>query len=618
MINRFIPIFISFASLLIVLFFWENIKLSYDNTNNIIGEYYYKKFNPTNEILRFIIFIGVPTTIYLIFYFLINKDCLSINKNKDDFFLNKIKNEKLDPLKKTYFFLIFLIFIEFLSIDFKIFISQMDIFHHGTFLVPPMNYLISGNFFQSTIHDYGFIANNIGLIYNFFFGYYSLGAIFFTFLIFILLIKFSLILLIKKIINLCSFNNNTKVLFFIVLSLIAISLPNYYDHLKYFAPRMVLYLFFIFFLAYEICRNKEINFRFFFIGFFSVLSVLWWFDVGAYTNLLILLSILYLSIFKQFKNVSIIIASILFTWLLFYLLLPADEFKEFLFQLKLVYSKSYQYLLGIEYKKPFTENSGRWTKALMIIYFSSIMLIHFNFDKKLNLDSRLKVYLNIFFIGGIFSFQSALMRSDSAHIKYSSGIYTIIFIFLILFFSINFLINKKPFEKLFKNFNLKNKISYILLSATILYFSGLGNYNNFDKNYYKNLNIFNFKQNISNLLLAEDDAYLDDNIKSVLTKYKELTINDSCIQILTDDVSFPYLLKKQTCTQSYIPAAIITDSLEKKFISQLKESNPAIILYDSTSNLLLNKLNMPIITEFVNRNYRFFENYNGFIFYKKK
>ena len=171
MTNRFIPIFISFTSLLIVLFFWDSIKLPYDNTNNIIGEYYIKKFNPTNEILRFIIFIGVPTIIYLTFYFLINKDCLSVNKDKDDFFLKNIKNDKLDPLKNIYFFFIFLIFIEFLSIDFKIFISQIDSFHHGTYLVPPMNYLISGNFFQTTIHDYGFIANNIGLIYNFFFGY---------------------------------------------------------------------------------------------------------------------------------------------------------------------------------------------------------------------------------------------------------------------------------------------------------------------------------------------------------------------------------------------------------------------------------------------------------------
>ena len=617
MIKKLLPIFLSLISLSIVLFFWDSLKLPYDNTNNIIGEYYYKKFNPSNDILRFILFIGIPAVVYLFVYLKTNKETLSLRINDENFFLNKENNNNSNQLKRFFYFLIFLIIIEFLSIDFQIFIAPMDIFHNGTYLVPPMNYLQSGNFFQSTIHDYGFIANNIGLIYKYFFGYYSLGTIIFTFLLCIFFIKFLLILLVKRIIDLTSFNPNTKLLFFIILSLVAISLPDYYDHSKYFNFRIVLYLFFIYFLGSEICKNKEINYKLFFIGIFSLFSVLWWFDIGAYTNALILLTIIYLVIFKQFKNLLIILISTIIVWSVFYFSFSSEEFKELIFQLKLVYSKTYEYLLGLEYKKPFTEKSGRWTKALMLIYFSTILLINYNFDKKLNLDRKAKIFLNIFFISGILVFKSALMRSDPAHIKYSSGIYTLIFIFLILFFVINFLSKKRYFENLIKNFNLWNKGGVLFLLITVLYFSGFLNTSNFNKNYFESLNILKFEKNISKLLKAKDQSFLNTNTKNVLAHYKKISAKDSCVQVLTDDISFSYLLRKQTCTQSYIPATIIIDSLERRFIDQLKKSNPEIILYESNTTILLNKSNMPRIVDFINKNYTFFENFNGYVFYKK-
>ena len=36
----------------------------------------------------------------------------------------------------------------------------------------------------------------------------------------------------------------------------------------------------------------------------------------------------------------------------------------------------------IEYLKPFSQGSTRWTKALLIIYITSIILININFSKK--------------------------------------------------------------------------------------------------------------------------------------------------------------------------------------------------------------------------------------------
>lgn len=619
MIKRFTPLILSLISLSIIIFFWDYIKLPYDYNNNILGEPFDRKYNPTNNTLRFILFISIPVFIYLYFYLKLNKDTLSIKINDKDFFIKKFNNKKeLDPLKKYNYFLIFLIFIEFLSVDFTRFNGAMDTFHDGSFLVPPMNYLITKNILQSTFHDYGFIANNLGLIFNYFFGYYTPGSIIFIFLICIFLIKFFLILIIKKIINFSSFNSQIKIIFFLLLSLIAIKLPDYYDHIKYFNPRILLYLSFVYFLGSELCKYKKINYNFFFIGLFSLFSVLWWFDIGAYTNVIILLTILYLSLFKEFKSIAVILISIIVIWLIFLQLLSADDLKEFWLQLKLVYSKSYEYLLGLEYKKPFSDKSSRWTKALLLIYFTCLILIHFNFNKKLNLDGRIKIFLNLFFISGIFVFKSALMRSDSPHIKYSSGIYTLVFIFLFLFFIFYFLKNKTNIEIFLKSFKSKNKINTIFFIISILFFLGVFDKKNFQNNYFKNLNIFNFQSNIFNLVKEKDKLFLkDDTLLEVLKRYEELSIKDNCVQILTDDITFSYLLKKKTCTQTYIPAVIITKNMEEKFIAQLKVSNPQIILYESKNKVLFNKSNMPNAIEFVNNNYTFFENFKGYIFYEK-
>ena len=217
MIKKFTPLILSLTSLFIITFFWDYIKLPYDFKNNILGEHYVKQYNPSNDIIRFIIFIGIPVFIYLYFFLRNNKNALSVRINNKNFFIKKLsKSKETNLLNKYSYFMMFLIFVEFLSVDFNYYISHIDLFHSGSFLVPPMNFLISKNIFQSTIHDYGFIANNLGLIYNYFFGYFSLGSIFFIFLFCIFLVKFFLILIAKKITNFLPFDSKLKVIFFFI------------------------------------------------------------------------------------------------------------------------------------------------------------------------------------------------------------------------------------------------------------------------------------------------------------------------------------------------------------------------------------------------------------------
>ncbi|MDA7812618.1 hypothetical protein N8958_02530, partial [Candidatus Pelagibacter sp.] len=110
---------------------------------------------------------------------------------------------------------------------------------------------------------------------------------------------------------------------------------------------------------------------------------------------------------------------------------------------------------------------------------------------------------------------------------------------------------------------------------------------------------------------------LSEKYKIFLKYYSELTKKDDCVQVLSDDIALPYLLKKPSCTQFFIPAHILAGWTEDRFISQIKQSNHEFILYSSSMLWLSDKANMPKVDYFINENYNLYENYMGWLIYKK-
>ena len=620
--RKYTPIILSFLCLIVAGLLWDYIKLPYNENNLIVGEYYEKKFNPFNDILRFLAFVFLPCLIYLIAYLKLDTQTLSLNPNHKNYFL-KIKQEYFnDTLKPYFFFFIILISLEFFLLDFNQYIKQgLDVFHDGTFLVPPVNYFATGEILQSTFLDYGLVGNSLGIIAKLFFGQLSIGGLVVIKLILIYLNKFFLILIAKKSITYLSLEKYLKQILFIIFTFLIISFPDYYDHYSYFQPRHSLYLLFIYILGKSFCDYQNINLNFFIVGTFSLSSILWWYDIGIFINLLIMLSIIILIIQKERKKIFFLISGVLISWLSFLFIMPNQDLFELLSQFNLAYSSSRDYLIGLEYLKPFSSNSGRWTKALILIYVTGLLLIHINFSKTLAIGYRAKFFITLTFISGVLVFRSALTRSDVYHLKYSSGLYSFIFlliIFLLIFHKLN--INKKV-QELFTR--LKRKLSILIfslfLASTFLYLSGIFNGDDNDTIVEKKQNLFSAKAKLTNLIQTKNEYYLEKDYKMILKYYKKLSESDKCIQVMSNDIVMPYLLEKPSCSQFFIPLLIMQGLTENKFISQLQKSSPKYILFDSpTSFLLINHLNMPKAIKYINDNYSFFENINGFIFYKKK
>lgn len=71
-LHKSLVIFAIFFTILLSVFltsiFWDLIKLNYDESNLIKAEAFYRKINPSTNVLRFLIFVIIPISIFLFSY----------------------------------------------------------------------------------------------------------------------------------------------------------------------------------------------------------------------------------------------------------------------------------------------------------------------------------------------------------------------------------------------------------------------------------------------------------------------------------------------------------------------------------------------------------------------
>ena len=100
---------------------------------------------------------------------------------------------------------------------------------------------------------------------------------------------------------------------------------------------------------------------------------------------------------------------------------------------------SIDYLDGLIYPTPFFSKDVRATRVLLLIIVTGILVIIFNLDKRLKPKKEIKVFFSFLFILNVLFFKSAMMRSDSIHIKTSSSLLVFLFTVIAIYFATIFL-----------------------------------------------------------------------------------------------------------------------------------------------------------------------------------
>ena len=592
-------------------FLWPYVRLPFDTSITIQGEDYLPNLHhPLNDSVRFFLFISLPLGFYFFYklffykfnlYFFLNKFCFNIEDHyKPDILINKNKNLSFYSL-----LIVFIVLLQFFSLDFKIFISQIDMFHEGLWLTASSNSIYTDELWQSSYVTRGLF----GSFYNFFLwkitNINSIGLSRFFPLLITLCCKILLIFIAKSLAEKNLLDKTEKNLFFIILSFLLINLFSY-DITANNYYRLFLLLFFCFLILNYFKTFEKNSISFVIMGLLSSTSMFWFIDIGFFINFLIIFFLIFLLFKKQYLDLTYLTFYIILGWIFWYILIPEKEFIEFIRNTFHILT-TIEYIGGLIYPTPFFSKDARSTRALLIILITGIWLIGYLFKENHKISVNTKLSLIFLFIASCISFKIALNRSDTTHIK--AGI--ILAYIPFYYFVINYLISiiKKIFiKKKFKNFF---KYTPIL---TLIFFIIL-NFTN-DKNV-KLHNIPKFFTSVNSLIYKDDFAFIDKDYQDFIIYYNKLTKNDKCTIIFTKEIAIPYFLKKPTCSKFYTAYTSSPENLQNKFVSDISAKKPDYIVYEYLMDGKFKpNTQLHIVKNYILQNYSFFGKFNKWIIYK--
>ncbi len=577
----------TFFSIVIASYLWDFIKLPYYETE-IIGEYSINKYNANNEILRYLFFILFPVLIFLILQIIFNKitfynliSQINIKKNKN------LDSTNFNHLIK--FIVIFLILLEFFSIDFTV--SKLDLFHEGQKLSSAYKSYLDGSLWSGSYVTISIFYETLSskLIWNLF-DQISIGLMRFAEIFYILICKILLVLIIFKIAQFSKLKSHYKNLFFIICSLILTQkLFDYnierndaeYLLFREFPILLLCYLFFIIISKKEINKIAVIT-----IGALSILSILWSIDRGIICNILIFFIFFYFLLIKDFLNSLLLLSSALFFWALSSFFL-GNEFNFFLNN-TLSVLKEINYIHGVIHAQPFSSDieSLRFSKVLIAIILCLIISLNI-FIKNKDYASQFKLAMLFIAIISFFTYGYNIGRSGGVHLKEVFG-YSIMFLTLFYINNFFFYIQNKKFSIRFK----KIYNNYILF-FTIMIFTSLINVD------LQKINKFN--QRFSKYINLNDSFFLSDNENIFLEETQNTIDKYNCVQLFTNEVAFLYLWRTKNCSKYYLVFALGSHNIQKKLINDLK--NTDLIFSTKYDDLGHPSYKLPIVNQYIKNNY---------------
>ena len=601
-------------SILIVTLLWEKISLPLNNTTGAKGLLVSKGYNPINDTIRYIFFISFPLSVYLLLNQTLKKKTIRVRELifEED---KKVINYYPVLIILSFIFIIF-IFFEFFSINFSFSNYTLDHFHDGQFLTPTQNYLFTKNFWISSHLTHGGSDIFYPLLMWKIFGIKSIGAAR-TFPIFLILfLKLLCVLLSYQFTKISNLNRDTKILFFTIFTSILISMSHYtFIGAGYYLSHKDIYiiLFLIFFIELFI-HSKLRSLFIILICLIATISILLQIDRGAYIYFILIFYFLYLLIAKKYNDILLIVFSLIICWTIVINLIGLDEFKAFLDNTKtMALTGKLQH--GIKYPEPFfsiseNPNGARATRALLLQLAAGLFVLNYLISQRNKTFSSKEVLFVFLFLLSLIIYESALSRSDSAHIRGSHDLPTLINCFFILNYLLIFF-EKRFFVKRFLSYK-----TFFTLSIFFLLFYYISNHN-----HYKIDNIKNYKKNFTNFINLEDKIFLDQKTIKLIEYYKQISEKDNCVENISYDAAIPYLLKKPTCTKYWATWLVSPTVIQQDYINEIKKAQPKYILYfsgDHKFDGLEIYERIELVNSYVLSNYKKYNELNDYVILEKK
>ena len=599
--TKIVAFLIIFLSIIISAFIWESIHFapSEEMIKNFKGTVYIENnYNHWNEILRFIVFIGLPSILYLSY--------LKISNNFQVPFFYRVSNYAQMFGKKSNLRLFFFILLLFLLnlLFFKTSLHELDSLHEGMWLTAGQNFFYYDDFWKKSFVTVGWGHEFLmPILSNFIFGELSINSTRFIFPIYQFINQSLLLILAYQLIYYQKFSLDIKNFIFLFFALVILFLTNFYNPIfSYREIPIILFLISI----WNILNKNWILINLVSIGLLSSIAIFWGLDRGAYLNFALLLFCIFQVLNKSLKNLFIIILSIFFGWLSFYIIFGHEEFSNFFNNSIWIYS-NIEYIYGIIHPSPFGNEVGssRAGKNLILILLTSFLTIFYCLSKSERLTNNNKIILIFLFIVSIVSYKTALGRSDGPHMKGAMGW---LYISLAYIFLINLGIS---LEKKFIKKNYLKFLSLIVVSIIIIFISKII-FINGKVLEEKQLGLISYKKHSNNYYYNENNIV---NYK----KLRDELENEECINNLTYEAAIPFILSKPTCNKFYFPYSMGGKKIQSEYIGLLKISKSDKIIIIKNERYINNSPSklLPIIFNYLETNYKIHSEIGEYLILKR-
>lgn len=568
-------------------FIWNFITLPFNQNITIDGLNLLGDYHALNDPLRYLNFILIPLIGYLLIKIIIEKKKINFS------YLNieNLKNQKTNfKLYITCLLIIIFLLFEFLSASFQT--DIIDLFHGGLKLSSSYKSSLDGSLWSGSYVTSGIIQENLGVrfIWNIL-SYQSIGSSRYLDLLFIFILKISLIILIYEITKKNFVDEYLNIFYFLIISLISLFLIDYDltsgDSLAYRDLPIIFSLIIFFRYLNDINRNFPL---FILLGSLSVMTFFWSIDRALIINFLLIFICIYLFIYKKYNNIYLIILSAIFFWIASFFYLN-NEFNLFVDNTFSIF-KNAKYVYGIIHPTPFSDmlNSSRATKSLLLILLSILISFSFLFTERKKYNAHFKIMIITLAFVGFCGYMHALGRADGGHIKKTTGILFLIFSLLIFYNLI------KNFEKKMLKQKIKIYLNYFINLSLLVIF------------------LFTFKININNILeypqrfkqyvYLPDELFLNEEQNKFIKEMTPLIKNYKCVQMFTNDSALPYLLRKPHCG-SYFMLYHLRGSLKEQNLMIKEMEDVKVVIYKGKYDHwgIVPKKKLPLVDSYINSNF---------------
>jgi hypothetical protein len=618
---------------------WDHIQLPFSNPDGIVGHLTQTKFNPGNNILRFMVFIILPALLLGLISLFYDKILWSPSTE----FTPKApqrqseEHDNLISVVATIGVVIFAagMFLRFFAHDFEP--TPIDLFHDGEGLTPAYNWIVTKGVWTRSLIVHGAFYDLFETVLGWrYFEVISVGAARICWMFFDHMTPLAALFLF-----LCCFFTIRRSHGFLAatsllltLQVVYAALPLYswlpwqdlghtglHHTLEPLGQRDITYLLGLgILITAAVSRRKSL---FFIAGLMFPISFFYSIDRGVYFAVITCLA-LFLVTAKSFwenkgitsTNAGMICQVILWVilgwamgWILLWKAMGTNEMRAMIENL-LYWIRNKELIDGLVYPNPLawdTEPAVFRVAPLltaMLCFFTVYRIRYFTNLK----NFAISCFWCLFLASAVMYYRWALGRSDMVHAYLAGGFILFATGIMLWICFIN--------SNLFSRLSLSNRFGWSLGAAVLLLgFAGLL----VPLSSYRAM--MDAPRRISILAHSEDSSFISPNDMELYAYMKQLVDRGNRVYIYTSAPAWYFLLRRASPTEYFSTWQASPISSQRKIVATLEGSPPDFILWGSLKwfnsiDGVPNYVRAPLIESWINKNYEMLVNLNGWTIIK--